>query len=105
MHVPTLGWYWESFENSGLAQWNIDNSQECSDSEGWTYSVDFSSFTDVDSESAVEGMIHFVRRKRLYCSKNFDYNTIYMHIDGYAINIIYAFYFSYGVQQLRPARS
>lgn len=81
MRVSTLGWYWESSDNSGLAQWNIDNSQECSDSEGWTYSVDFSSFIDADSGSAVKGMIHFVRRKRLYCTKLFDGNK-YIYIDS-----------------------
>ena len=79
LSIPALGWYWDGSDSNGLAQWNVDVSQVCSDSEGWIYSVDFSSFVDEDSGTAVKGMIHFVRRKRLYCTKLFDgYEFLYM---------------------------
>lgn len=35
------------------------------DKEGWTYSSDFSSYTDRDSGAAQKSMMHFVRRRRL----------------------------------------
>lgn len=66
-----LGWSWDNPEDRGETQWNVDIS-EGTDSEGWCYSVDFSSLTDIERGSAVKGMMHFVRRRRMYRSKFLD---------------------------------
>ena len=56
-----------------VGQFYIDTTLPNTDNEGWTYDVDFGLF---ENSCDTKGMIHFVRRRRLYHEITFDADLI-----------------------------
>jgi hypothetical protein len=68
----SLGWKWD-IDNP----WEVDKvSNNNVDNDGWSYSVDFSSYADAPNGVGKMGMMHFVRRRRLRRLQTFDANLI-----------------------------
>jgi len=86
-----LGWSWDNPESNGESQWNVDISPEWTDSEGWTYSVDFGSLNDTERGSALKGMMHFVRRRRMYRSKYLDGKNKIIFSKNLTTQLLYLF--------------
>ncbi len=56
-----------------VGQFFIDTTSSNTDNEGWTYDVDFGTF---ENSCDKKGMVHFVRRRRLYHEITFDPDLI-----------------------------
>jgi hypothetical protein len=72
----SIGWQWD--ENP----WMIDKGlAHETDEEGWTYSTDFTSFSNENPSntniSGRKGMMHFVRRRRLVRNQSFDGKALF----------------------------
>lgn len=63
------GWDW----TSASCEWMVDKEFPNTDSDGWSYDVDFGNFRNA---SGTKAMMHFVRRRRLIRMQDFDTNRV-----------------------------